>query len=79
MMNYKNYIKKLEDSEHLISMVSVDEILRFGYSIGLNENSCVLDLCCGYGTVLKIWSEAFGISGVGVDHNDERIKKAKKG
>jgi len=82
-MNYQNILKNLEDNAHLISMVPVDEILRFGYEIGLNENSKVLDLCCGYGTVLKVWNEAFGIFGVGVDHSEhyltvgkERLKQA---
>jgi ubiquinone/menaquinone biosynthesis C-methylase UbiE len=74
-MNYKDSITKLEDSVHLISMVSVDEILRFGYSCGLSEQSKVLDLCCGYGTVLKIWSEAYGIRGVGIDINKEFLSK----
>lgn len=78
LVNYKDYIAKLEDSKHLISMTSIDEILRFGYSIGLNENSNVLDLCCGYGTVLKVWSEAFGISGVGVDLINDFILKGKE-
>lgn len=27
----------------------------------------MLDLCCGYGEMLKIWYEAFGIQGIGVD------------
>ena len=67
MNEYKNYLKLIKDNNYLISMVPVEELLRFGYEIGLNEKSKVLDLCCGYGTVLKIWSEAFGISGVGVD------------
>lgn len=67
MNEYKNYIKLIKDNDYLISMVPVEELLRFGYEIGLNEKSKVLDLCCGYGTVLKIWSEAFEISGVGVD------------
>ena len=80
---YKDYIKVLDDNAHLISMVPVEELLRFGYEIGLGENSMVLDLCCGYGTVLKVWSEAFGISGVGVDREGwfinvgkERLEKA---
>lgn len=60
-------LKYIEDNQYLISMVPVEEILRLGYELGLNENSKVLDLCCGYGTVLKVWSEAFEISGVGVD------------
>lgn len=55
MNSYKDYIKTLEDNAYLISMVPVEELLRFGYEIGLNQNSKVLDLCCGYGTVLKVY------------------------
>lgn len=76
----------LEDNGYLISMVPVEELLRFGWEIGLDENSRVLDLCCGYGTLLKVWSETFGISGVGVDRNqefltigEERLKKSGTG
>ena len=61
MNHYSHYVSMLEDNAHLISMVPVEELLRFGYELGLNENMKVLDLCCGYGTVLKVWSEAFGI------------------
>lgn len=61
MNNYSNYIYMLEDNAHLISMVPVEELVRFGYEIGLKEDRKVLDLCCGYGTLLKVWSEAFGI------------------
>lgn len=79
---YEKYLSYIEDNAYLISMVPVEELLRFGYEIGLNENSIVLDLCCGYGTLLKVWSEAFHITGVGVDQNSgflsvgkERLKK----
>lgn len=74
MMN----LKYIDDNQYLISMVPVDVILRLGYELGLNENSKVLDLCCGYGTVLKVWSEAFGISGVGVDICKDFINTDKK-
>ena len=46
-MNYTETLKKIEDENYLIGMISVDDILRFGYSLELNENSKVLDLCCG--------------------------------
>lgn len=75
---YKNKISEIEDNQYLISMVPVEEILRLGYELGLNENSRVLDLCCGYGTVLKVWSEAFGISGVGVDICKDFVHTGKK-
>ena len=31
---YAMELKKIEDNKHLIGMVSVDEILRFGYEAG---------------------------------------------
>ncbi len=75
---YKNRINEIEDNQYLISMVPVEEILRLGYELGLNENSKVLDLCCGYGTVLKVWSEAFNISGTGVDICKDFVHTGKK-
>ncbi|MBQ7715153.1 MAG: class I SAM-dependent methyltransferase [Clostridia bacterium] len=78
MNNYKDYIKTIDDNAHLISMVPVQELLRFAYEAGLNEESKVLDLCCGYGTLLKIWNEAFGINGVGVDRESYFINVGKE-
>lgn len=77
-MNYENEIKQCEESSFLISMVPIDEIIRFGYSLGLNKESKVLDLCCGYGEILKIWNEAFGISGTGVDIYQQFISDGEK-
>lgn len=71
-------LKYIEDNQYLISMVPSQEILRLGFELGLSEKSRVLDLCCGYGTVLKIWSEAFGISGTGVDICKDFIHTGKK-
>ena len=82
-MNYSETLAKFEDNNHIIALISVDEVLRFGYEAGFNENTRILDLCCGYGTMLKVWSQAYGISGVGVDmqkrfveKGTERIKQA---
>lgn len=75
---YKNRLVEIEDNQYLIGMVPVEEILRLGYELGLNDRSKVLDLCCGYGTVLKVWSETFGISGMGVDICKDFIHRGKK-
>lgn len=75
---YKDYLKTIEDNEYLISMVPIDQILRFGYEAGLNENKKVLDLCCGYGTVLKVLNEAFDITGVGVDRDESFILTGRR-
>jgi SAM-dependent methyltransferase len=76
-MSYQETLTKFEDEKFFVNMVSVDDIIRFGCSIGLNENSHVLDLCCGYGTMLKIWNNVFKVSGVGVDREASFIEQGQ--
>ena len=75
LLTYKDIIKKWDESKYIINITSIENLIHTGISLGLNEKSKVLDLCCGYGTMLKIWSEAFGINGVGVDRCDDFINK----
>ena len=78
MNDYSDILKITDDERYLISMVSVNQLLRLGMELGLNKGIRVLDLCCGYGTVLKIWSEAFGISATGVDIYAPFLREGKK-
>ncbi len=66
-MPYSDMLRECEDTEYLINMIPIRNLLKTGLVLGLNAGSNVLDLCCGYGTLLKIWAEAFGIRGTGVD------------
>lgn len=77
MYSYKDRLEEIEDNQHLISMVPLDGIVRLGFNLGLNKDTRVLDLCCGYGTMLKAWNEAFGVSGAGVDRVRGFIKTGK--
>ena len=76
-MDHTQLIAACEESKHLINMIEIEHIVTLGHSIGLNENTRVLDLCCGYGTMLKTWSEAFGVSGVGVDLAKQHVEEGK--
>ena len=58
-------------------MIPVERVVEFGYKIGLNANFTVLDLCCGYGEMLKLWSEAFGINGIGIDRETKFIETGR--
>lgn len=77
-MDYKAIIDTIENNQHLISMTPVEKIVEIGYTAGMNSGSRVLDLCCGYGEMLKIWNKAFGIKGTGVDRAKEFIDEGKK-
>lgn len=77
-MDYNEIINACEESKHLISMVPIERVVEFGWQIGLNESISVLDFCCGYGEMLKVWSEAFNISGTGIDREASFVKEGKK-
>ena len=77
-MDYHDQLNKINESHFLISMTPIDGILEIGLFSGMNNSSTVLDLCCGYGEMLKIWNEAFGIHGIGVDICGEFIRQGQK-
>lgn len=60
-------LNRIHESQFLISMTPITGIVEIGLSSGISDSSTMLDLCCGYGEMLKIWYEAFGIQGIGVD------------
>lgn len=64
----------IKENNYLINMAPYNSIIEAGYVMGLNSNSTVLDLCCGYGEMLRIWNEHFNIKGIGVDICEEFIK-----
>lgn len=77
-MDYQIQLEKLKESQFLISMTDIDSIIEIGFSSGMNASSLVLDLCCGYGEMLKIWNQAFGIRGIGVDICGEFIQQGQE-
>lgn len=70
-------LKYFDENKYLISMTSADKLIEAGIVLGLNEESNVLDLCCGYGEMLKLWAEKFGINGTGIDLCSEYINIGK--
>lgn len=44
----------VKENNYLIGMTPYNSIIEAGHILGLNSSSNVLDLCCGYGEMLKI-------------------------
>ena len=66
-MDYKTIIANLTESKFLISMTPIEKIVEIGFTSEMKNTSTILDLCCGYGEMLKVWNKAFGCKGVGID------------
>ena len=77
-MNYNDYLHICDESKYLISMTTPERIVNLGLRLGFCSETKVLDLCCGYGEMLKIWNDVFDIQGVGVDICNEFIEIGKK-
>lgn len=70
--------ERIDSSHHLISMTPVELIIEMGHVLGLNEDSEVLDLCCGYGEMLRVLAQHYGSRGTGVDVSAEFVAEGRK-
>lgn len=62
----------------LVNPISPKKVIKVGELLGLNPNSRVIEFGCGYGEILALWAEAFGISGVGIELRDFACERARK-
>lgn len=62
----------------LINPLSTEKVIAVGKFLGLSEKSRVIEFGSGYGEILIIWAEHFGISGVGIDIREHVCSRAQK-
>jgi SAM-dependent methyltransferase len=67
-----------EQFMELINPLSPEKIITIGKYLGLKEGSNVIDFGCGFGEVLVLWAESFGIKGIGIDIREHACERAKK-
>ena len=75
---HKTIIDRIDSSSHLISMTSVELIIEMGSVLGLDTTSRILDLCCGYGEMLRLLAEHYGSHGTGVEISEEFVSAGRK-
>ena len=71
-------LEKIDIREHSINMLPVESYFEIGSVLGLNESSHVLDLCCGYGEMLRLFSKYFRSFGVGVDISKGFVEEGQR-
>jgi ubiquinone/menaquinone biosynthesis C-methylase UbiE len=62
----------------LLNPTSPEKLLRIGRLAGMTPGKRVIDFGCGYAEALVLWSENFGISGVGMDVRPLAIERARE-
>ena len=66
-----------QQSLDLINPTTPEKIIAAGQEAGLKTGSQVIDFGCGYGEVLILWAQEFGITGVGIDINKRACNVAR--
>jgi SAM-dependent methyltransferase len=67
-----------ETTMELVNPTTPEKLLRAGRTLGLRPGQRVIDYGCGYGEMLALWAEAFGIGGVGIDIRPLACERARR-
>lgn len=62
----------------LVNPISAEKVLEIGQILNLSEGDRVIDFGCGHGELLRLWAQAFGTTGLGVDIRQHACKRARK-
>lgn len=62
----------------IMNPVAPERILAMGRAAGLNPASRVIEYGCGNGTILGLWAQEFGISGIGIEIREEFCENARE-
>ena len=72
-------LKDIAEREmELVNPISPDKVLRAGEAARLKRGSRVVEYGCGYGEVLALWAERFGVSGLGIDFRPKACERARQ-
>ena len=67
-----------EQFMELINPLSPEKVITIGEFLRLKKGSRIIDFGCGFGEVLVLWAESFGIEGVGIDIREYVCERAEK-
>jgi SAM-dependent methyltransferase len=77
-MNFLDLKDISEQSIELINPTSIEKVLSVGKLLNLQTGQRVMDFGCGFGEMLALWGESYGISGVGIDIRPYAYQRARQ-
>ena len=76
-MKFFDLVNISERYMEIINPSTPEKILTIGKILGVGQDSRIIDFGCGYGEVLALWAERFGISGIGIDIREHVCNRAQ--
>jgi len=78
-MEIHDLVTLSQGSLAIMNPTTPEKVNRAGEVAGLTPESRVIEFGCGNGTILSLWAERFGISGLGIDIRQEACSQASSG
>ncbi|WOF17113.1 methyltransferase domain-containing protein [Methanoplanus sp. FWC-SCC4] len=75
-MDFRDLVSISQGELSIMNPCSIEKALYMGEISGLSDGSKVIDFGCGNGTVLALWGENFGTSGVGIEMREDACQTA---
>jgi SAM-dependent methyltransferase len=76
-MDFFDLVNISERYMEIINPSTPEKILTIGKMLGIGKDSRIIDFGCGFGEVLALWAEGFGISGIGIDIREHACDRAR--
>ena len=67
-----------EDYMELINPFNPEKMIKIGKFLELGKDQKIIAFGCGFGEVMALWAESFGIEAVGIDIRDYACERARK-
>jgi SAM-dependent methyltransferase len=76
-MDFFDLVNISERYMELLNPTSTEKILKLGKLLALRPESRIVDFGCGFGELLALWTERYGISGIGIDVREYACERAR--
>jgi SAM-dependent methyltransferase len=76
-MRYIDLKDIAERDIELVNPISPEKVLTIGRFAGMAPGKTLVDFGCGYAEPLVLWSETFGIAGLGIDIREAAVRRAR--
>jgi ubiquinone/menaquinone biosynthesis C-methylase UbiE len=76
-MEWYEFFDISERFMEILNPTSAEKLLEVGQVMGLKEGDRIIDFGCGFGEMLVLWAEEFGIGGLGVDLREYAVERAR--
>lgn len=62
----------------IMNPTTPEKVLAAGRAAGLREETRVVEVGCGNGTILALWGQEYGISGLGIEAREDACSRAEE-